>query len=69
MICSSTQCCELRISKLRWNFLFFLWSDSFYIGNSKFISAFQEAQQEAERVRCRYLHPTSGQKPGSPGFN
>jgi hypothetical protein len=22
----------------------------------------QKTQQEAERVRCRYLHPTNGQK-------
>jgi hypothetical protein len=25
-------------------------------------AVFQEAQQAAERVRCRYLHPTNGQK-------
>jgi hypothetical protein len=25
-----------------------------------------EAQQAAEGVRCRYLHPTNGQKPGTP---
>jgi hypothetical protein len=28
------------------------------------MAALQEAQQAAERVRCRYLHPTNGQKPG-----
>jgi hypothetical protein len=27
-----------------------------------------EAQQTAERVRVRYLHPTNGQKPGTPAF-
>ena len=26
----------------------------------------QEAQQAAERVRYGYLHPTNGQKPGTP---
>ena len=26
------------------------------------MAALQEAQQAAERVRCRYLHPTNGQK-------
>jgi hypothetical protein len=26
------------------------------------MTAFQETQQAAERVRCRYLHPTNGQK-------
>jgi hypothetical protein len=31
------------------------------------MAALQEAQQAAERVKCRYLHPTNGQKPGTPG--
>jgi hypothetical protein len=26
----------------------------------------QEAQQAAEKVRCRYLHPSNGQKLGTP---
>jgi hypothetical protein len=26
------------------------------------MTAFQKTQQAAERVRCRYLHPTNGQK-------
>jgi hypothetical protein len=26
----------------------------------------QKTQQEAERVRCRYLHPTNGQKQLTP---
>jgi hypothetical protein len=29
------------------------------------MAAFQEAHQAAERVRCRYLHPTNGQKLGT----
>jgi hypothetical protein len=28
--------------------------------------ALQEVQQAAERVRCRYLHPTKGKKLGTP---
>jgi hypothetical protein len=30
------------------------------------MTALWEAQQAAERVRCRYLQPTNGQKPGTP---
>jgi hypothetical protein len=30
------------------------------------MSAFWNTQQEAERVRCRYLHPTNGQKQLTP---
>jgi hypothetical protein len=30
------------------------------------MSALQKTQQAAERVRCRYLHPTNGQKLLSP---
>jgi hypothetical protein len=26
------------------------------------MTAFQKTQQAAERIRCRYLHPTNGQK-------
>jgi hypothetical protein len=30
------------------------------------MTALLEAQQAAERVKCRYLHPTNGQKLGIP---
>ena len=30
------------------------------------MTALQEAQQAAERLRCRYLHLTNGQKLGTP---
>jgi hypothetical protein len=30
------------------------------------MAALGDAQQAGERVRCRYLHPTNGQKPGTP---
>jgi hypothetical protein len=30
------------------------------------MAALLEAQQAAEGVRCRYLHPTNGQKLGTP---
>ena len=32
------------------------------------MTALGKTQQAAERVRCRYLHPTNGQKPGTPVF-
>jgi hypothetical protein len=30
------------------------------------MAVLQQAQQATERDRCRYLHPTNGQKPGTP---
>jgi hypothetical protein len=30
------------------------------------MAAVQEAQKAAESLRCRYLHPTNGQKSGTP---
>jgi hypothetical protein len=30
------------------------------------MTALQKTQQAAERVRCRYLHPTNGQKQLTP---
>jgi hypothetical protein len=30
------------------------------------MNALQKTQQEAARVRCRYLHPTNGQKQLTP---
>ena len=30
------------------------------------MAALGEAQQSAERIRCRYLHPTNGEKLGNP---
>jgi hypothetical protein len=30
------------------------------------MAALQEAQQAAERIRCRYLLPAKGQKPETP---
>lgn len=30
------------------------------------MAALQEVQKAIERVRCRYSHPTNGQKPGTP---
>ena len=30
------------------------------------MAALREAQGAAERVRCRYLYPTNGQKPRTP---
>jgi hypothetical protein len=32
------------------------------------MTALQKTQQAAERVRCRYLHPTNGQKQLTPMF-
>jgi hypothetical protein len=31
-------------------------------GSPPIITALQKMQQTPERVRCRYLHPTNGQK-------
>ena len=34
-----------------------------------YLTALQKIQQAAERVRCRYLHPTNGQKKLTPWLN
>jgi hypothetical protein len=36
-----------------------LWSSH---KNGSIMTALRKTQQRAERVRCRYLHPTNGQK-------
>jgi aminoglycoside phosphotransferase len=41
-----------------------------YLQTAASMIALQKAQQAAERVRCRYLHPTNGQKLVTPvGLN
>jgi hypothetical protein len=32
--------------------------------SAQIITAFQKTQEATERIRCRYLHPTNGQKLG-----